>query len=197
MVPLFAALALFGSSPVQAQYNTVVENTPGLLGFYTYTDAVQANSIVDGYTGVLQNGAAVAAAAGVPNNSALILNNNSLNSNNPQAALAGGTNPLKGQIGCSGSVVARINLASLPSVQGRTFSVAGESQNGDDFDMQLGTDNKLYFFGTGGNAVTTTTAFASANLNQWIFVAATLSGATQSVYVNGVLAGRISPAVTR
>lgn len=188
-VSLFAALALFGSSPVQAQYNTVVENTPGLIGFYTYTQAAQANSVVGGYTGVLQNGATVGAATGVPNNSALILNNTSANAGNPQSALAGGTNPLTGQIGSSGSVVAWINLASLPSVQGRTFSVAGESQNGDDFDMQLGTDNNLYFFGAGGASVSTTAAFTAASLNQWIFVAATLSGATQSVYVNGVLEG--------
>ncbi len=191
---LLAAASLLGSQRAHAQasplYNTTVEAQPGLLGFYTFTDAAQANSVVNGYTGVLQNGAMVGAASGVPNNSALILNNGATGA---KSAIAGGSNPLTGQIGNSGSILAWINLASLPSTQGRAFSIAGESQYGNDFDFQIDPDNKIKFFTEGGGS-SATAALTGSNLNNWIFVAATFgSGTDRSIYINGVLAASSTP----
>ncbi len=193
LVPLFVASVLLGSSPLQAQssplYNTAVENTPGLLGFYTYTQAAQANSVVNGYTGVLLNGATVGPVSGVPNNSALILNNGATGT---KSAIAGGSNPLKGQIGNSGSILAWINLASLPSTQNRYFSIAGESQFSNDFDFQIETDNRIKFYTNG--LFSSTAALTGSNLNNWIFLAATYgSGTDRSIYINGALAASSTP----
>ena len=165
-----------------ALYNQTVENTPGLLGYYTYTQEAQANSVVNGYTGVLGNGATVGAATGVPNNSALILT-----SNQNSYAGAGGTNPLLGGIGGTGSMVAWINLSALPG--GGGFAIANESQVANDFIFVVNGDAGLSLYShCCGQAVSSTTVFTSANLNQWIFVGATMDGAGQaSLYINGVL----------
>lgn len=164
------------------QYNQTVVATPGLLGYYTYTQAAQANSVVNGYTGVLGNGATVGAATGVPNNAALILT-----SNQNSYAGAGGTNPLLGGIGGTGSIVAWINLSSLPT--GGSFDIANESQVGNDFIFQVNGANGLSLYShCCGQAVNSATTFTSANLNQWIFVGATMDGAGQaSLYINGLL----------
>ena len=53
-----ASLAIAGSAQASA-FDTAVESTPGLLGYYTFTPTSQANSVVNGYTGVLENGAAL------------------------------------------------------------------------------------------------------------------------------------------
>lgn len=191
--PLWAAaLALLSvsSARANAQYNSTVAALPGLLGYYTFTQSAQANSVVNGYTGILQNGATVGPATGVPNGSALLLNNGA---SGTAYATAGGTTPLQGQIGNSGSILAWINLSSLPSTLNRIFSIAGESQVGNDFDLQINTDNEIHFYTEGGNS-TATSILTATDLNHWIFLAATFTAGTErSIYINGALAATSVP----
>ncbi|HEY0778146.1 MAG TPA: LamG-like jellyroll fold domain-containing protein, partial [Gemmatirosa sp.] len=198
LLPAVAAAALAATvAPAGAQgYNATIESTPGLLGYYTFTPASQANSAVNGYTGTLMNGATVGGPGSGPNisdpsSSALILDNGA---SGTKYATAGGSNPLMGGIGNSGSIVAWIDLASLPSTQGRIFSIAGESQGGNDFDLQVDGDNTLRFYTEGGANVAAANAFTANSLNQWVFVAATFTGGMdRSLYLDGMLSGSNTP----
>jgi hypothetical protein len=186
---LLAGAAIATSASAQTAYDTAIENTSGLVGYFPFTQASQANSVVGGFTGTLQGGAAIGGAgtgfgtgAG---QSSLVLPNNP---NTGSFAGAGGANPLQGGVGATGTVVAWINLASLPSDAGRFFYVAGESQGGDDLDLQVETDNKLRFYTNSGGSVAATTAFDASDVGQWVFVAATYSNSgTTDVYIDGVL----------
>ncbi len=191
----FALAAVAAHAGAQQGYNATVESTPGLLAYYTFTQSAQANSVVNGYTGTLQNGATVGGPGSGPNisdpsSSALLLNNGATGQ---KYATAGGSNPLLGGIGNSGSIVAWINLASLPSAQGRAFSIAGESNGGNDFDLQINpADNLLHFYTEAGGNTTSYTPFGSSDLNRWVFVAATFAtGVDRYVYIDGALAGGV------
>jgi len=78
-----------------------------------------------------------------------------------------------GGIGKTGSVMAWVNLADLPQKSGHIFYVAGESQSGNDFDLQFETDNKLRFFGAGGGNVEYAPDPATL-LNHWHMIVATM-----------------------
>lgn len=191
----FALAAAAAPAAAQQGYNATVQSTPGLLGYYTFTQAAQANSVVNGYTGTLQNGATVGGPGSGPpisdpSSSALLLPNGA---SGTAYATAGGSKPLTGQIGNSGSIVAWINLASLPSTQNRIFSIAGESDVVNDFDLQVEGD-LLRFYTDGGSYTGAASPFTASNLNQWIFVAGTFTaGVDREVYVNGLLSGSSTP----
>ena len=180
---LAATVSVAATSARGADYITTVENTPGLIGYWRYTTATGANSSVGGYTGTFDGDAALGAAgtgpalADDPANRPVVLdgtNNTYVDTN-----LVGGINQ-------AGSIVGWFNLATLPSTAGRYFTIAGESQFGNDFDLQIQNDNHLYFYTNGGGAVEDPTAFAAADLNQWIFVAATFtSGGNATLYIDG------------
>ena len=82
-----------------------------------------------------------------------------------------------------------VNLDTLPSQENHIFYVAGESQNGNDLDLQIENDNALRFFtASGGNL-----AFkppADSLLHQWHMVVATINTATQArtIYWDGKVA---------
>jgi hypothetical protein len=78
-----------------------------------------------------------------------------------------------GGVNTAGSIMAWVNLASLPSKEGHIFYVAGESQNGNDFDLQIETDNALRFFTAGGGNVSFAPPVATL-VNQWHLVVATV-----------------------
>ena len=192
---LLASGAFAGSAAAQTAYDTAVENTAGLLGYYPFTQASQANSVVNGYTGVLAGNASIGGAGtgfgADPTQSSLVLPNSP---NTGSYATAGGATPLTGQTSPSGSVVGWIKLSSLPSTDGRIFSIMGESTVADDFDLQLlqsgPTDNQLRLYTNAGGCVGSATDFTSSSLNQWVFVAGTYTAnGTADVYVNGVLDG--------
>jgi len=73
---------LVAISPARAasDYITTVESTPNLLGYWRFSPASLANSVVNGYTGTFNGGAAVGPAnsgptlADDPSNSAVLLN---------------------------------------------------------------------------------------------------------------------------
>jgi hypothetical protein len=84
-----------------------------------------------------------------------------------------------GGINGAASMMAWVNLAALPSDANRIFYVMGESQNGNDLDLQFDTDNQLKFYTAAGGHVT----FApppDTLLNQWHLVIATLDTPTRT-----------------
>jgi len=91
-----------------------------------------------------------------------------------------------GGIGETASMMAWVNLAELPSKAGHFFYVEGESQVGNDFDLQIETDNVLRFYtAAGGNL-----AYApppATLVGQWHLILVTLNTATQSrvIYWDG------------
>ena len=72
----------------------------------------------------------------------------------------------KGGVGQSASIMAWVNLASQPSKENHFFYVAGESQNGNDLDVQFETDDVLKFFTASGGHVEFKPP-ADSLLNQW------------------------------
>jgi hypothetical protein len=91
-----------------------------------------------------------------------------------------------GGINGAASMMAWVNLAALPSDVNRIFYVMGESQKGNDLDLQFDTDNQLKFYTAAGGHV----AFApppDTLLDQWHLVIATLDTPTRTrtIYWDG------------
>ncbi len=88
------------------------------------------------------------------------------------------TTTQKGGVSTQATVMAWINLAQLPSKLGRIVYIAGESESGNDLDLQIEPDDYVRFFTAGGGNV----QFAmpkSDVLNNWHMVVATLNTATK------------------
>jgi hypothetical protein len=104
---------------------------------------------------------------------------------------------LKGHIPGTATIVAWVKLTSLPSASGTYYYVAGESQDGNDFDLQFENDNNLYFYTGGGE----NTMFKSSSLHlvgKWNMIAVTYKGGTngfRNIYWNGRLVATASGAV--
>jgi hypothetical protein len=94
-----------------------------------------------------------------------------------------------GGVGQAASIMAWVNLADLPSKSNRIFYVAGESQSGNDLDLQIETDNVLRFFTAGGGNLEYRPPVAPL-LNQWHMIVATLDTVSRSraIYWDGKLA---------
>lgn len=179
-----AATLAFSALPAAAEtgFDAAVEATTGVLGYYTFTGTSQANSVVNGYTGVLQNGASVGGPGPFSGATSLVLDNGA---SGTAYATAGGSNPLLGGIANEGSIVAWINLASLPSQYGRIYSIAGESEFGNDFDFQIEND-QLRLYTDGGSF--TGFQLTGAAVGDWLFVAGVFTGGvSRSLYVDGAL----------
>lgn len=100
------------------------------------------------------------------------------------------TTSLKGGIPGKGSMVAWVNLSEFPNTAGEYFYISGESQYGNDFDLQFENDNNLYFY-TGSGENTEYITKASKLLNRWIMIAVSYEGGTdgfRNIYWNGRLA---------
>jgi hypothetical protein len=78
-----------------------------------------------------------------------------------------------GGVNTAGSIMAWVNLASLPSKEGHFFYVAGESQSGNDLDLQFENDNALRFFTAGGGSVAFAPPLASL-VNHWHLIVVTV-----------------------
>ena len=91
-----------------------------------------------------------------------------------------------GGVGTTASMMAWINLAALPSDAGHFFYIEGESQAGNDLDLQIETDNQLKFYTAGGGHLTYVPAPGSL-INQWHMVVVTLDTATNTrvIYWDG------------
>jgi hypothetical protein len=84
-----------------------------------------------------------------------------------------------GGVGGAGSIMAWVSLATLPSAEGRFFYVAGESQNGNDFDLQFENDNALRFYTASGGHLSYAPPPATL-LNQWHMIVATMDAVSQT-----------------
>ncbi len=184
----FLGLACASSGAMASSFDTEVESLQGLLGYYTFTTSSQGNSVVHGYTGVLENGAAVGGpGSGPPVNdpasSALVLANGD---GGTQDMVSGGKKPLLGKIVSHGSIVAWINLADLPANQGRIFSIAGESQVSNDFDLQIQPNNQLCFFTDSGSSTCAPNLFSASDIGVWHLIVATFKASGPRVlYIDG------------
>ena len=170
---------LVDTVPAFGQYASVVQATSGLLGYWRFDAASQANSLVNGYTGSLVGGAQIGGAgtgptlASDPGNTPLVLDGSG----------SYVTTSLTGGIGSSGSVIAWVNLAVQPGTAGHIFQITGQSQVGNDFDLQIETDNSTRFFTDSGSATSYSIALP---LNTWVFIAATFTaGGARDIFVNG------------
>ena len=193
LVAVLAACAAAAASPASAStFDQTVESFSGLLGYYTFTPAEQANDIIHHYTGVLENGATIGGPGSGPpvndpSSSAIVLANGS---GGMQDMISAGKKPLLGLISTRGSIVAWIKLGDLPSNQGRIFSIAGESQGGNDLDLQIQGNNQLCFFTDGGSATCSAKLFTTADIGVWHLITATFkAGGTRALYVDGKLVG--------
>jgi hypothetical protein len=166
-------------------YAATIKDIPNLLGYWRFSPASQANSEVNGYTGTFVGSAAVGPVDSGPS----LIGDTS----NTAALLDGTTNTsvntsLTGQIDQQGSVIGWFYLAQLPSDAGRAFYIAGESQNGNDFDIQIDGDNRLRFYTEGGSNVATPSAFTAADFHTWHFFAATFTASSsRNLYLDGRL----------
>ncbi|MGA8907786.1 MAG: LamG domain-containing protein [Acidobacteriaceae bacterium] len=177
-----AAVALMGSLPAHADFVASVDATTPLAFFPLQT--ANGSSTVNGYTSTDENGAAIAASNGGPQANAISLNG--VNNGTPQYVATS----LSGGINGSGSTMAWVNLASLNG--GATEYIAGESQNGNDFDLQFtgnsSTLENLCFYSDSGSS-TCAALSVSDLLNKWNMVTATYNSTTgeQDVYLDGTL----------
>jgi Concanavalin A-like lectin/glucanases superfamily len=94
----------------------------------------------------------------------------------------------KGGVGVSASIMAWVNLEALPSKTGHIVYVAGESEYGNDLDLQFETDNVLRFFTASGGSLPYTPPVDSL-VNQWHMIVVTLDTAshTRAIYWDGKL----------
>jgi hypothetical protein len=151
------------------------------LAFYRLT-AVSGNSEV-GSTTYQGRGGVAAAAPGLfgGNSRAVKLNGRDAYVVSTQS----------GGIAGAVSIMAWVNLDSLPSDARHIFYVAGESQSGNDLDMQVETDNILRFF-TSSNGSINYTPTAADLVHRWHMIVATLDTRTQAraLYWDGKPAAR-------
>jgi hypothetical protein len=82
--------------------------------------------------------------------------------------------------------MAWVNLAELPSKTNHIVYVAGESENGNDLDLQFEGDNAIKFYTAAGGHLTYTPPPATL-ANQWHLIVATLDTASQTrvIYWDG------------
>jgi hypothetical protein len=79
----------------------------------------------------------------------------------------------KGGIQTAATLMAWVNLAELPSKTGRTVYVMGESQVGNDLDLQFLTDDTVKFYTAAGGNVSYNPQKTTL-VNQWHMIVATL-----------------------
>ena len=92
----------------------------------------------------------------------------------------------QGGVGAAASMMVWVNLESLPSQEDHFFYVAGESQSGNDLDLQFENDNTLRFYTAAGGNLTFTPAPATL-VKQWHMIVATMDNASQTrvIYWDG------------
>jgi hypothetical protein len=86
----------------------------------------------------------------------------------------------------AGSIMAWVNLGTLPQTAGRILYVAGESQSGNDFDVQFEGNNSVRFYtGSGGNVAYSPDS--KTLVNQWHMIVATMDAAApaKTIYWDG------------
>ncbi|MFT3977760.1 MAG: PEPxxWA-CTERM sorting domain-containing protein [Sphingomonas bacterium] len=189
------AFGVLAATPAAAQtYQQAVQAT-NPEAYFRLTDPA-AGSTTGGYSTTYQGSVATGAGAPLasdPGNTGAVFDG--VNSDNPGMI----STSLSGGISGSGTILAWVNLAALPSTTGTIQYVAGESQGGNDFDLQFGSDNVLRFY-TGGGENTAFTADPATLVGQWHLIAATydstLGGNSfRDIYWDGALGADYTGAV--
>lgn len=178
--PQSSTMADAPSAPDPTYRNAVIATKP--TAFFPF-DSTSQGSIVGGYKSKFIGGASISRGRAPINES----NNNSLFLRGAGQYV---TTTLSGGIPGKGSMIAWVNLATLPSKTGRFFYVCGESQGGNDFDVQFETDNQLRFY-TGGGENTSYAPPVSSLVGKWHMIAVTYSGGAggfRDIYWDGRLA---------
>jgi MSHA biogenesis protein MshQ len=165
-------------------YVNTVLGIPNLLGYWRFDSVFQTNSLVNGYTGMLHGNAQLGAPgsgcplSSDPQDQALVLDGNNSNPSYLSTSLTG-------QIASQGSVLIWVYLTNQPSAAGHFFQITSQAQSGNDFDFQIQTDNRTYFFTDSGGS---TIYNQPLSLNQWHFLAATfIANSTRCIYLDGQL----------
>jgi len=177
----FAPLALLAVSSIamqaQTDFPTTVASTHP-IAFYRL-DSTSGQSLV-GTTTYQATGSASIATSGAPVATA---NSRYLKLDGKTAYI---TTTQMGGVGTAASLMAWVNLAELPSTAHHIFYVTGESENGNDLDLQFETDNILKFFtASGGNLPYKVPP--DSLIGQWHQIVATLDTPTHTrvIYWDG------------
>jgi Concanavalin A-like lectin/glucanases superfamily/Immunoglobulin I-set domain len=168
-------------------YARALTNFSGLLGYWRFDPVFGLNSCVNGFTGQAQGNASISTPGEGcpmyedPYNQCLLLD-----------GVSGYlTTSLTGQITNQGSMLAWVYLTAQPSTAGHIFSVVNQSQGGNNFDIQIETDNLMRFY-PGGSTANAVCSLALP-LNQWQFLAGTLdTSGNGKLYLNGQLVATVT-----
>ncbi len=163
------ATTIAADNPI-ANFQLTAPGTPSTVGGYSTT-----------YTATTGTGPGAPIAAYPGNTGATFTGNNGA----PSEVSTG----LSGLIPGKGSINLWVNLSTLPSTLGQIFYLAGESEVGNDFDMQIQNDNRLYIY-TGGGENTSYALDTSTLVGQWHMLTATYDGTLgansfRDLYVDG------------
>ena len=126
-------------------------------------------------------GATVVTGAPINNNT-----NKALSFNGTTGAV---TTTFSGGISNAATILAWVNLSQLPSTANRILYIAGESQVGNDFDLQFSSDNYVRFYTTNSGQNIGYLPSTSTLTGQWHLVAATFDNVAgkRAIYWDGVL----------
>jgi hypothetical protein len=93
-----------------------------------------------------------------------------------------------GGIGKTASIMVWVNLEKLPKEENHILYVAGESQSGNDLDLQFEQDNKIKFFTSAGSVIDYAPDPATL-AKQWHMIVATMDAAapSESLFWDGKL----------
>jgi hypothetical protein len=170
-----AAVQAGGLAAAQPDFATVVESTKPVA--YFRLTGTSGNGEVGGTSYKSNSGVSAASGAG-PGGAAGFVQ------------LDGKTGLIQttqsGGVKTAASIMAWVNLAELPSKAGRIFYVAGESQSGNDLDLQIERDDVLRFFTAGGGNLQYAPASATL-VNKWHMIVATLDTVSKAraIYWDG------------
>jgi Concanavalin A-like lectin/glucanases superfamily len=177
LVAAFTASICLPAQATEPAFPAAVEATHPIA--YYRLDATTGKSLAGTSTYTSKGGVSIAT-TGAPVATA---NSRSLVLNGKDGYIL--TNQMGG-VGTAATIMAWVNLADLPSNIGHIDYVAGESENGNNLDLQFENDNVLRFFIAAGGHLSFTPPPATL-LHQWHMIVATLDTPThtRAIYWDG------------
>lgn len=175
LVAAFIAASVFSTAAfAQSDFPTTVTSTHP-LAFYAL-DATTGKSLVGATTYKSVGGVTADSPGAISGSQFASLNGRDAYIVTTQA----------GGVGKAASIMAWVNLSELPSKVGHLLYVAGESQVGNDLDVQFDTDDAVKFWTAAGGHITYSPPPASL-VNQWHMIVTTLDTPTQTrvIYWDG------------
>lgn len=179
-----------GGMPLSNEQHLVYSTPKGPVGFVAEVESLHplayyrlnamTGSSSDGRTRYQAHGGVTIAKPGAPLN---VANNRFARFNGSDAAIV---TTLAGAIDTAASLMAWVNLSSLPSEAKHPYYVIGESQNDNDLDLQFDDDNALRFNTASASHLTFTPPPATLT-KQWHLVVATVDSVTKArvIYWDG------------